>query len=980
MEQRPFGYWLRLKRKALDLTREELAERVGYSAATIRKIEEEERHPSKQVVERLAEIFNIPLEERSAFLRFARGDWQSAPTTKDEDSPWRVSQLGESGNSSQTKSFLATFLFTDIEGSSKLWEDEPEKMNAALHRHHQILQKAISSQGGTVFQIVGDAFCAAFPTVKSALSAAVRTQQELHREPWNLPFPVRVRMGIHTGEAEQTSTGGYASNPTLNRVARILSAAHGGQVLVSLATRDLVKDSLPAGTELRDMGEHCLKNLMYPERLFQLNIAGLSSNFPPLNTLTHRHNLPVQVTSFIAREAEIALVHEYLLNDDIRLVTLMGPPGIGKTRLSIEAARAALQDFPDGVFFVALAPLDDQTRIASTITQALGYVEARNISATEQLKEGIGDKNLLLVLDNCEHLIDAVASLISGLLSACPRLKIVATSRESMRIPGEWLYTIPAFDLSTESTSLNVESASNYPALTLFAERARAVRSDFSLNPGNIETVAAICARLDGLPLVIELIAARMRLMTPQTLLERLSGQFVLTADGMRAASERQKTLHNAINWSYQLLPPEEQKLFAYLSVFSGSFTLEAVEAMLSQKVTEKPLPTLIALLLDKSLLKLDSNLEESDEARYTMLVTIQAFARECLREMGDEMEIRNLHLAYFLDFSKQGGYGMRGGNQLEWLHHLNAARDNLRTALDWAIEINQTEVALQLVRNLHWFWFVHSDHNEARRSFKRVLAMPDAHTFPELQAEVLTQWAHHLWTQGGSEEAMPLAERAFTIARARNDKFNIARALTIRGLILVLQRNFIEAQSNLEESRELFQELHNEWEYAHTVMGLALCADKQNNLTASLALHQQALMLFREVNDLYFQSFALDFIGILQVKGGDVNRGITALREALILAQQLDSKNGIASAISRLAATAQHVGDPARGVHLYWAARNIWASIGIWRQEDEVDFENWLAPSRAALDEAELEEAVEQGRAMTMEQAIAYALESRDV
>src|SRR6185503_12191144 len=291
-------------------------------------------------------------------------------------------------------------------------------------------------------------------------------------------------------------------------------------------------------------------------------------------------------------------------NPKVRLVTLIGPPGIGKTRLSIETARAALSDFPDGVFFVALAPLEDPNLIASAVAQALGYVGARNISTTEQLKEGMGDKQMLLVLDNCEHLIENVASLAVELLSACPQLKIIATSRESLRIPGEWLYAVPAFDLPTERSSLDVESASNYPALTLFAERARAVRSDFSLNADNIETIAAICARLDGLPLVIELIAARMRLMTPQALLARLSRQFVLTADGMRAASERQKTLYNAIDWSYKLLPPKEQKLFVYLSVFSGGFTLEAVEAMFSRRMTEKSLPNLIALLLDKSLLK----------------------------------------------------------------------------------------------------------------------------------------------------------------------------------------------------------------------------------------------------------------------------------------------------------------------------------------------------------------------------------------
>jgi non-specific serine/threonine protein kinase len=466
-----------------------------------------------------------------------------------------------------------------------------------------------------------------------------------------------------------------------------------------------------------------------------------------------------------------------------------------------------------------------------------------------------------------------------------------------------------------------------------------------------------------------------MRLMSPQALLDRLSGQFVLTADGMRAASARQKTLEDAIRWSYNLLAAEEQKLFASLSVFSGGFTLEAAEAIFSDRVKEKSVSALIALLLDKSLLQ---SVPDRNPC-FTMLVTLQEFARERLREMGEEAGMRNRHLVYFLDFAEKGSKEMRGKKQMEWLHLLLSMRDNLRIALDWAMETQRTEAALQMVRRLHWFWFVHSDHNEARRSFERALAVPNAQMHPELQAEVLTQWAHHLWTQIGSEEAMPLVEQALIIARARDDKLNIARALTIRGLALVTQGNFIEAQSDLEESKAFFQQLHEEWEHAHTVMSLALCADRQNDLAASLSLHEQALTLFRKVGDLYFQSFALDYVGILLVKKGDVKRGMSALQEALLLAQQLDSKHGIAGAISRLAATAQYTGEPARAVHLYWAARIIWDSIGIWREGDEVNFESWVAPCRAALSETEFAAAEERGRAMTMDQAISYALELRN-
>jgi predicted ATPase/DNA-binding XRE family transcriptional regulator len=785
MEQHSFGHWLRLKRKALDLTREQLAEQVGYSAATIRKIEDEERHPSEQVVERLADIFNIPQNERRVFLRFARGDWKSAPAQSVEETPWRAS----------TKS-------------------------------------------------------------------------------------------------------------------------------------------------------------------------------KPLN-------LPATTTSLIGREKEIAHLHNDLLKADIRLITLLGPPGIGKTRLSIETARALLSDFPDGVFFVALAPLNDPSLIALAVAQSLGFVGARNISTIQQLKEGIGDKHLLLVMDNCEHLIEVVASLAAELLSTCPCLKILATSRESLRIPGEWLYPVPAFDIPVESSSLDMDNASTYPALTLFAERARAVRSDFALNEDNLETVAAICARLDGLPLVIELIAARMRLMSPQALLDRLSSQFVLTADGMRAASERQKTLHNAIDWSYNLLPPEEQRLFACLSVFSGSFTLESVEAMFSQKIPEKPLPTLLALLLDKSLLKLAPNLEESAEARYTMLVTIQEYARERLGEIGEETEIRNLHLAYFLNLAEKADEELRGHNQLKWFSRLNSDRDNLRAALDWAIKTKQTEIALQIARKSDWFWFMRSDHNEGRQWLQRVLEMPETPLYPDAQAEVLTQLAHHLFIQVGENQQRPFIEQALSIAHAHNDKHNKARALAMLGLNMTDEKNYAAAQSALEESRALYQEVHDEWGYAHAVMCLAYSLSDQHNLTTALSLQEQALVLFRKLGDRFFENVTLRGIAIIQIEQNDVPRAAVALREAVILAKELDSKLEIAGTLSRWGDIAQLAGRPAHAVCLYWAAKNLFDLVGAAPYRYGFDLDKKLAPCRAALSEAEFANAEEQGRTMTMEQAIAYALES---
>jgi predicted ATPase/transcriptional regulator with XRE-family HTH domain len=780
MQAHSFGNWLKTRRKARDLTQAELADQAGCSAAAIRKFEAEERRPSAQIIERLAEIFEIPRSEQAAFLRFARGEMRSAPAETEEDFPWQVS-------------------------------------------------------------------------------------------------------------------------------------------------------ATPA-----------------------------------------RSNLPATVTSLIGREHETALTCQYLLSQNIRLVTLIGPPGIGKTRLSVEVARTVLHDFPDGVFFVSLAPLDDPSLMATTISQSLGYVETKSIS----IREGIGDKNLLLVLDNCEHLIEGVASLVSELLFHCSRLKILATSRESLRISGEWLYTIPSLHVPLEGASVDLNSASEFPALTLFTERACAIRSDFALDNSNLQAVASICAQLDGLPLAIELIAARIRLMTPQALLEQLNNQFVLYADGMRSTTTRQKTLNDAIAWSYNLLSEEEQRLFAYLSVFSGGFTLEAVENIFSEMFGGTSVSSLVTILLDKSLLQRLSNHEDQGEIRFHMLTTIRHFAHINLQRMGKEADGRNKHLAYFLGLAEQGAKEIRGPNQVEWLHRLTATRDNLRTALECALETRQTEAALQMTSHLSFFWFRRSDLSEGRQWLAQVMALPDALQYPKLYSYTLAQLALHTWLQIGSKQARPFIEQALSVASENGDTWNIAWALSILGLVLINEGDFIEAESTLEKSKALFREVHDEWGYTSSVLALALKAYIQGDQTTSLTLHEAALADFRQLGDKYLESIACRFIGMLQIKQGDLTRGIATLQEALILAQQIDSKYELYAILWDIAQGTQQAGHPAVAIQLYWSAKIMAESIGVWQVENNTEFQSNLAACHTALGESAFVEAVEQGRAMSVEQAIEFALD----
>ena len=461
-----------------------------------------------------------------------------------------------------------TFLFTDIEGSTKLWERGPEAMSEALPRHDKILHETIETNGGLVFKTVGDAFCAAFSTAKDALEAALESQRRFVSSEWERSGSLRVRMALHTGTADERD-GDYFG-PPLNRVARLLSAAYGGQVLLSLTTQELLRDQLPADVELRDLGEHHLKDLGRPEHVFQLVTSGLIADFPPLHTLDfHPNNLPLQSTPLVGREREVGEVAERVRSEEVRLLTLTGPGGTGKTRLGLQAAAYLLEDFSDGAFFVALSTITEPELVTSTIARALGVKESAEQSPMEGLKNYLRDRRLLLFLDNFEQVLES-APLVGELLGACPKLKVLVTSRTRLRLYGEHEYPVPPLSLPDPRVMPSLEVLTRYEAVRLFVERARAVKADFEVTNENAATVAEICARLDGLPLAIELAAARVKVLPPQKMLDRLPNRLKLLTSGARDLPERQRTLRATMEWSHALLEEGEKVLFARLSVFAG--------------------------------------------------------------------------------------------------------------------------------------------------------------------------------------------------------------------------------------------------------------------------------------------------------------------------------------------------------------------------------------------------------------------------
>jgi predicted ATPase/class 3 adenylate cyclase len=605
---------------------------------------------------------------------------------------------------------IVVFLFTDIEGSTRRWEADREAMAADLARHDALVLDVAASHGGEVFSHTGDGFCVGFPTVRAAFDTAVGIQRRLRDEPWSSSEPVRVRMAVHAGPAQRRAGNWFG--PTLNRTARLLATAAGGQIVCSQVAADLGGDDLAPLVGLTDLGEHRLADLTRRERIYQLTHPDLPADFRPLRSLDdRRHNLPVALTSFVGRERELNEVVALL--STCRLLTLAGTGGAGKTRLALQAAANALDRYPDGVWFVELAPVRDPDLVANEVATSLGLLPSALLEGGRSLEDGLcrhlRTRRLLLVLDNCEHVVESAARLAHAVLRTGPDMAVLATSREVLGVPGEVVWTVPPLSMPPqESAGLDELAASD--AVMLFCERARTVQPGFGLSDGNAAAVARICRRLDGIPLGLELAAAKIRMLGAQEVAERLDDRFRLLTGGSRTAVPRHQTLRAAMDWGYALLPLPEQVVLRRLAVFRGTFTLEAVEAVVGSVPPEPAsgvsfeVLDLLARLVDKSMVVI-----AGDEApvRYRLLETVREYAQQQLADAGEAEDVATRHRDFFLGLADEWAERTKYWEWWLWIGRITADQDNFAGALDWSRANGDHEALLRLVAAHwpHWYW-----------------------------------------------------------------------------------------------------------------------------------------------------------------------------------------------------------------------------------------------------------------------------------
>jgi predicted ATPase/class 3 adenylate cyclase len=894
---------------------------------------------------------------------------------------------------------LVTLLFTDIEGSTRAWEAHPAEMQIALARHDAIVRAQIEDAGGHVFKTAGDAFCAAFTSPAQALGAAVNVQRALAAEPWPEPVPITVRIGIHSGVCHERD-GDYFG-PAVNRVARLHSTAYGGQVVISGTTAGLVAGALPADLSLRDLGEHRLKDLGEPEHVYQLCGAELSCDFPPLRSLDSSelsHNLPALTSSFVGREHEVDELRGLVA--DHRIVTLTGAGGVGKTRLALQVAADLVDGSGDGVWFVDLAPLQDPALVTATTASVLGVREEPGRSALESLAARLRSRTMLVVLDNCEHVIDEAARLVDTLARSCPRLAILATSREPLRVPGEHVYRVPSLSAPAKDED-DPDVLIGSEAVRLFLERAGDQQSGVSLDAQNAAVVARLCRRLDGIPLAIELAVARLRSLSLTDLDRQLDQRLRLLIGGSRTALPRHQTLEALIGWSYDMLSPIEQELLDRLSVFAGGFDLDAADAVVRSR-TQSSLGILdrLAALVDKSLIETDRRAK----LRYRLLESVRQYTAAKLLTRGEDVArgVRGAHRDYYMALAEAAAPHLIGHGQREWLDRLERELDNLRTALTYCLEDPDPSLGLRLNTALFNFWLYRRAGGEGPTAACAAVDRPDAQRPTVIRGRALVAAAHLLTSLALEDRAAASrAEEGLRIARAQADERLRCEALyvlawanvrrdddrvlefTEEGLDLArlvgdehLRAAFLNVRASspslmhhervrlCEECLDLLSQVGDQVMYTRVLGNLAYLEIVSGEYQAARRRLNEAISMLRELDDARGLTVCLCNLGLSLLLDGMTAHAQITLDEMLCLSRRTGDLEMVAYGQLGLALLASRMGDCEGAAELHGAADAIHETLGTRVQEFEAQVRDAdIAALRVKLGETSFEASYRLGR-----------------
>jgi predicted ATPase/class 3 adenylate cyclase len=792
----------------------------------------------------------------------------------------------------QSSSIVATILFTDIEGSTRLWEQEGERMSTALAHHDVFARDAVTRNRGVIVKTTGDGMYAAFEDPLDALNATLTLQQSLVDPSATNGVPLRVRCGLHTGVVEHRNND-YFGTP-VNRTARVMSVAHGGQVLLSQAVVDDIRERLPAEVTLRDLGSVRLKDLATPEHVYQVVHPGLRHDFPALRSLEATpNNLPQQLTSFIGREREVAEAEELLKTT--RLLTLLGMGGLGKTRLSLQIAADLMDAYPDGVWFVDLAPIRDASLVPSVTAQVLGLQEELGRPLTQTLCAHLKQRKTFLILDNCEHLVNPCATLANALLRAAPDVRIIATSREALRVPGEQTY--PVLPLAVPDRAASVETLSRSEAVQLFMDRAQLQKPGFALNEKEAPAVAELCARLEGIPLAMELAAARMRSLSVQEINKRLSDRYKLLTGGGRVLLERQQTLRALVAWSYDMLQESEQIFFDRLGVFVGGFELDAAEVVCgAEPLTPQDVLDLLSSLVDKSLVMVDDGQEGS---RYRMLETLREYARECLVKRGELAATAVRHCDHFLLLTKTAQDKLRGPEQPEWTRRIEAELDNLRAAIALALEGGTDPIlAVKFEVRLLGFWMLRGYSTEGRKNVRAALALPAVQASDIAHAHALYVGAALADNQGDHVEALRMLEACLVLRRGLVNLFDIAATLSTLSLVRLHAGDASSARDGEQEALQIFRQIGDRVGEAIGLLHLGeICAYVADDTSARQHL-EQCLKIARDVDSREIEAECERMLGELALEAGDLPAARAQFAQSLEVCREAGDKRNEATAV----------------------------------------------------------------------------------